>query len=292
MKILSLDGGGVRGFITTRILNRFHLDVSSIDVFSGTSTGALIAVSLAMGWSLDKISRFFRIHTPFIFQENIIEKIQDLNGLIASRYSNEKLKHTIQKAFGDKTLKDIPKTVFIHTFYVGDQESKPWTPVVFSNIDEQYADMTIVDALMKSTAVPVYFPIYQGYVDGGVYCNNPAVSTIGLCIKWFGVSIHDILLLSVGTGIVPFYIPSSDHNANWGTMDWISNEHLLNILLDSQLKATHQYCKNILDDRYHRIQPLLKTEIRLDSTDSFDEMNRIANEYDTSQDTDWIKTFF
>ncbi len=71
-KILTLDGGGIRGMITVEVLRKLEqllrektgggddfVLADYFDYISGTSTGAIIAAALSLGWSVDKISSFY-----------------------------------------------------------------------------------------------------------------------------------------------------------------------------------------------------------------------------------------
>lgn len=291
LRILSIDGGGVRGVITSILLDRIeekHPFLSKIDVFSGTSTGAIIAVALALGWSTDRITEFYKDNTEFIFRENFIDKIKDVDGLIASKYSNKHLTIVLKKAFGKKRLSDIPKKVVIHSFYIGDEVERPWTPYVMTNFGNT-PDISIVEALLRSTAVPTYFPIYKGFIDGGVYCNNPSLSSLGVCMNLLKTDFNNIRMLSVGTGILPYYIDEKYHESSWGAVEWM--HPLLNILLDGQLKATTLHCRNILNEKYHRIQPTLDKDIPLDSVSDFIHMKKIATTHDIMPHVEWVNRF-
>ena len=81
-----------------------------------------------------------------------------------------------QEFGADLKLKDVPRPVFITTFYTQGRQSAvvppeseqegDWHPRYFSQYHEQDRDELVVDILLRSAAAPTYFPIYQGYVDG------------------------------------------------------------------------------------------------------------------------------
>src|SRR2546430_14800829 len=71
-RILSLDGGGAKGFYTLGVLNQLEALTGPIhghfDLIFGTSTGAIIAALLALGNSVDEIHRLYREHVPAVMR--------------------------------------------------------------------------------------------------------------------------------------------------------------------------------------------------------------------------------
>jgi hypothetical protein len=59
-RILSCDGGGIRGVITAKLLQALDPSViKNIDLFAGTSTGSIIALGLASGVPIDTIVELY-----------------------------------------------------------------------------------------------------------------------------------------------------------------------------------------------------------------------------------------
>ena len=92
-KILTLDGGGIRGMITVEILKEIETLLRTelnkdedfvladyFDYISGTSTGAIIAVCLSLGWSVDKIREFYINSGAKMFDKaNLLKKLKYSN---------------------------------------------------------------------------------------------------------------------------------------------------------------------------------------------------------------------
>ena len=72
-RILSLDGGGAKGFYTLGILKEIEALVGSplserFDLIFGTSTGGIIAALLALGYRVDEIHELYSRYVPEIMR--------------------------------------------------------------------------------------------------------------------------------------------------------------------------------------------------------------------------------
>src|ERR1700749_2868580 len=73
-RILSLDGGGAKGFYTLGVLREIEGMIKRplyerFDLIFGTSTGAIIAALLALGKSVKEISELYEAHVPTVMQK-------------------------------------------------------------------------------------------------------------------------------------------------------------------------------------------------------------------------------
>ena len=86
-RILALDGGGIRGILTLQILRRIEALVRRraggdeavrlcdyFDLIGGTSTGAIIAGGLAVGYSVDELDALYRALGEQVFKERFFRK--------------------------------------------------------------------------------------------------------------------------------------------------------------------------------------------------------------------------
>ena len=191
-RILSIDGGGVRGLLVTVLLQRLAEEsnkpnfLSKVDLFAGTSTGAIVALGLANGLSPQQGRQLYKNKLPFIFSDSVWDDVKDLGFAIGAKYSNEPLRDVLAQELGaTRTLNDLPKKVLISSFDL-DNEGKSatgmrcWKPKFFHNFpgDDSDGDEYIVDVALRSTAAPTMFPIFQGFVDGGVSANNPSMCAL------------------------------------------------------------------------------------------------------------------
>ncbi|MBM4155926.1 MAG: hypothetical protein FJ221_13005, partial [Lentisphaerae bacterium] len=91
-RILSFDGGGIRGLLTVILLERLEREVQGwidrADLLAGTSTGALIALGLARGMSPTEVRELYERHGREIFHDTWLDNIQDLGRLAGAGYDN------------------------------------------------------------------------------------------------------------------------------------------------------------------------------------------------------------
>src|SRR5262249_5101574 len=153
-------------------------------------------------------------------------EIGDLWGLAGAKYSTQNRYDALLGTFGMVTLGEIAKKVLVTTFDLDSANEvlstdppleRTWKAKFFHNFPldnngEANPDVTerALDVIMRSSAAPTYFPIYQGYVDGGVVANNPGMCALAQAINrnTGNQALSDIHLLSVGTGIKPEFVTS------------------------------------------------------------------------------------
>lgn len=303
-RILSLDGGGLRGLISARLMQRLndHPDITGwindVDLYAGTSTGGILALALATGMSPEDICRLYKDKGGHIFDDSIWDDIRDLGKTIGADYSNKNLKSELKTIFGNKRLSDIKKKVAIPTFDLDNEASNPaertWKPKIFHNFAGPDSDggSLIADVALYTSSAPTYFPSADGYIDGGVYANNPTIVAIAQAISKRNrpperAELDDLTVLSVGTGVSLTYIKGK--TLNWGYSQWV--KPLINVLMEGVAGISDYQARELLADRYHRLQIVFdpKETIPMDSVKKLDRMDEIASSYDLSNTIRWIK---
>ena len=224
-KMLTLDGGGIRGVLSLGVLAAIEKLVGKplgqyFDYIAGTSTGAIIAASLARGMSVDEVEQFYRDAGPDMFEKTRF--LKRLNSL----YKNGPLEQKLKTVFGEKTdLKPGGLKTLLLVVTRNVTTDSPWP--VSSNPEAKYnalarADCNLCIPLWKivraSTAAPIYFPpevveLVPGdekktfvFVDGGMTpYNNPAFLLFRFAtepayqLSW-PKGERNMLLVSIGTG--------------------------------------------------------------------------------------------
>ncbi len=247
-KILALDGGGIRGMITVEVLKRIEdllrreqgggqdfVLADYFDYISGTSTGAIIAAALSLGWPVDQIREFYLSSGEQMFDKARLLK------RFKYKYEDKELKKTLQKEFGVRTTlgSENLKTLLMMVMRNATTDS-PWP--VSNNPAAKYNDrrrgdcnlnLPLWQLVRASTAAPVYFPperVAVGkhdfvFVDGGITMyNNPSFQTFLMAtlhpyrLRW-STGEDKLLVVSIGTGTSP------DANADLdpGTMNLLYN---------------------------------------------------------------------
>jgi patatin-like phospholipase/acyl hydrolase len=292
-KILSIDGGGIRGIIPARLLERLEIQkpgiVQEFDLFAGTSTGAVLAAGFAFGFNPRFLRQMYQGFGQEVFADSLWDDLRDLKYLIGADYSIENLKALLEEVIGETTLGDLPKKVLIATFDLKDESRDPprWKPKFFHNYPEADGDENhkLVDVVIRSAAAPIYFPTYQGYIDGGVAAINPSTCALA---QAFHEGFLDLRMLSLGTGDNPRYLDQLD--ADWGLYQWGLN--LVDIVMDGGGEVADYQCRQILADQYFRLQPQLSEPISMDKWQSVDELLSIADSIDLDPLIDWLEKSF
>ncbi|HEX6303681.1 MAG TPA: patatin-like phospholipase family protein [Anaerolineales bacterium] len=299
--ILSMDGGGIRGLLTIIIIQRLEAAhpgfLDQIDLFAGTSTGGILALGLAYGLSPQRIRGLYETSGRRVFADTILDDIRDLGKLIGADYSLDALKEELSKEFGTHTLGDLDKKVLVTTFDLDNKPDNPlkirtWKAKFFHNFSNADSDAheKIVDVALRTSAAPTYFPIYQGYIDGGVVATNPSVSALAQALhpETGNREIHDLVLLSIGTGISPRYLSQLD--ADWGLAQWAP--HLVGLMLEGGAGLADYQSRQILGERYLRVNPVLPVPIDLDGVEQIPLLQDIANQVDIQPTLDWLNIHF
>jgi patatin-like phospholipase/acyl hydrolase len=234
-KILSLDGGGIRGALTLGYLKNiedilkakfsYQPDFRLCDYFDlvgGTSTGAIIAASLAIGKTVDEITKLYMDLGGKIFGEkrNWWNPIETMKWLKAN-YNYKAMEDGLKLAFGDITLGGRELKTGLCIVAKRADTNSIW-PLInhpkgkFFDFDlGKNKDIPLWQAVRASSAAPTYFAPQMievmkdqkaAFIDGGLsMANNPSLTLLmiatlkGFPFKW-KMSEDDLLLVSIGTG--------------------------------------------------------------------------------------------
>ena len=230
-KILTLDGGGIRGLIALGMLEEIEADLRDatghpdlllcdyFDYISGTSTGAILGTALAIGMSTAEIRPFYEECTQEIFKKAGLSK------RLYFKYESSALKRIMQETLGEETTlaSDKLKT-YLMIVMRNASTGSPW--LMSNNPNAMFNDPSLPDCNMNiplwqliraSTAAPTFFEpesIMLGdrefhFIDGAISpYNNPSFQTFLMAtlepyrMQW-ETGMDKMLLVSVGTGVVP-----------------------------------------------------------------------------------------
>ncbi len=128
-RILSIDGGGIRGVYPAHILRcieeRLKINLfETFDMIAGTSTGAIIAAGIASGLNAEILESLYVADGEKIFRKNdffwFAKKIRSLlSGMFVSAFDNNHLKAVLEKIFGNRCLGEIKKPLILPSTDVG-----------------------------------------------------------------------------------------------------------------------------------------------------------------------------
>jgi patatin-like phospholipase/acyl hydrolase len=304
-RILSLDGGGIRGLISTIVLMRLSREkglegwLERTQLLAGTSTGALIALALARGLALEEILALYRDKADEIFDDSLFDNLKDVGTLLGAQYRTEGLQRELQRLFGAARLRDLNKRVLITAFDLDNEDPRParrrWKPKLFHNFPGSDSDgaMPVWKVGLYTTAAPTYFPTVDGYVDGGVFANNPSMCALAQSQDariGRTAALENVVLLSLGTGSSLIYVEGAAHD--WGHAQWA--QALLGVMFDGSIGIADYQCRQILGRRYHRVAPAFAPgeAFDLDSVERIPEMVAFAENVDLAPAAKWLRRYW
>jgi uncharacterized protein len=250
MKVLAIDGGGIRGLIPALVLAEIESRTGRraaelFDLIAGTSTGAIIACALVRPNPMPAVraAELYETDGPKVFDRSLLKQVTSLGGLIDERYDAEGLLATLRRHLGDRRLAEATTPVLLTVY---DLESRQ--AVLLRRGD----DLTLVQAAHASSAAPTYFePVRAGartLVDGGVFAINPAA----LAYAEAGGDVD--VLASLGTGEHTRRLRFEEVK-DWGQLEWA--RPILDVVFDGGADAVDTQLASLLDGRYVRLQTRL-----------------------------------
>lgn len=295
IKILSIDGGGIRGIIPGVILTHLEKRLQTLtgtnlkigdffDMVAGTSTGGILAcLYLAPGedgkanYSANDAVQLYLKEGQSIFATTAFEKIVKLYTLIRPKYSADHLENYLHQFFGNTKLNELIKPCLITSYEITQRNA-----VLFTSADanEPLRNFYVRDVARATSAAPTYFPPAHiksdegevlSLVDGGVYANNPALCAYAEARKTrFTSSLNDegkvdcptaknMLIVSLGTGTVKKQYHYKQFEGA-GEVKWL--EPIIDVLMsansetvDYQLTKMYQTLDPADCKDYYRIEP-------------------------------------
>lgn len=305
-RILSLDGGGVRGALSALLLTNIESYLNArknekiplgkrFDLIVGTSTGALIALGLACGKSASEVSAFYDAYMNQVFGQ----PKGLLRWLMRPKYNVDALQDTLEEFYDSQTLKDLSVDVCIPAVSLQNSQPRLYkTDYLERNIGR--LEERLVDVALGSAAAPTYFPAHSGkystdLVDGGLCANNPAVMGIVEALQFDRASkrngtlpglteISNFVMVSIGTGescAMPY-----DHRKlrQAGLKQWVVSRGasgltvpLFDVATESQSILAHFQAALMLKERYLRVNPKLTFPMRLDDISKLPELKNLGD---------------
>ncbi|OXA83358.1 patatin-like phospholipase family protein [Flavobacterium columnare] len=298
IRILSLDGGGIRGIITCVILKYIEEQLQKednpnakignyFDLIAGSSTGGLLACFLLHPdnsnqalFSVNKAMDLYQKEGGKIFNTSFWEGIFNPFGLFNEKISQKNIEKELDIIFGKTELKKLIKPCLITSYDIHQRKAK------FFCSHEAHTDLEnfyVKDVCRATSAAPTYFEpakIKSLYgqeftlIDGGVYANNPALCAFAEASKIpFSKilnnpnkvdypEVKDLIIVSIGTGeVLKPYAFEKFQEA--GKIKWISP--LIDILLSSNAETVNYHLSTMYQalgtrnrKNYYRLAPLLR----------------------------------
>ena len=295
-KILSIDGGGVRGVYPAHILDCMErrLDISlfdSFDLIAGTSTGAIIAAGIASGIPAAKIVDLYKEHSKDIFKPKKFSNRYSF--LTRSVYKPDYLQKTLQNVFGEITLGQLDKPLLIPSTDIGNG----CVHVFKSGYSKSFvrdANVLVSDAVLASCSAPMYFDPHDvdSYLlaDGGLWANNPALAAVIEAEKRFEINKDDIQVLTIGTGHSKTMY-GTHAPRKWGFATGWKRKEFIGFILSLQSQSALNYLNlQFKSDQVKRINFESDMPLELDNIKNIDDLVSRADK-DFTHNSKEIKQF-
>lgn len=273
VKVLSIDGGGIRGIIPAMVLAEIERSTGKriaelFDVIAGTSTGGILALALikpnAQGkpeYTAEDLIKLYKGEGKKIFKTEIFNRVKML---VDEKYPNSNIEDVLQKYFGETPLSRALTNVVITSY-----DLKVRDTYLFKSSKAKEAprkrDFKMKDVARATSAAPTYFEPHPVklpdnsrtlvLVDGGVFANNPAMCAY-VEAKTLYKDATDFLVVSIGTGQLTNEL-KYDEVKDWGLVEWA--QPILNVVLDGVSDVVDYHMNELLQGKdgtssYYRFQ--------------------------------------
>lgn len=264
-KILSIDGGGIRGIIPALVLAQLEestgqATAKSFDLIAGTSTGGILALGLGKDdgngkakYSARDLVKIYEERGDEIFPRSFWRGVSSVGGLVDELYSSNGIKRVLEDYLGDDPLGASLTRMLISSYDIQNR-----TPLFFKSWRDEFRTVSMKDVALATSAAPTYFEpakVEIGaetkyLIDGGVFMNSPSVSAYAEAKRIFPDE-TDFFVLSLGTGELTR--PISYHEAkDWGKAGWLLP--LLGCMFDGVSDAADYQLNSFLGNNYVRMQ--------------------------------------
>lgn len=222
-RILTIDGGGIRGILPAAILTQFerlYLGGNCIgkcfDLIAGTSTGGIIALALATGRPASSILKLYMEHGEEVFPApawpfNYLASNKCFRAIRSSMryvYNRDPLERQLELEFGSTLFGEATVRLCVPAFDENNEVTVLKTPH-HPDFRIDWKD-TIVEQALKTSAAPTFFSAYhtngRRYLDGGVWANNPIMIGLVDALTCNDLQSRQIHILSIGSAEIGFRI--------------------------------------------------------------------------------------
>lgn len=294
-KILSIDGGGIRGIIPARVLVEIEKKTGKpiaqlFDMIVGTSTGGLLALGLNVPtlspnptpkYSAEDILQIYTDKGASIFDKgNPIRRFNPY-GFFDELYDATKFEALLDSYFFQNMLGDCIANTMVTSYDIHSR-----TPYVFKSWQARTGgqpDIPMCQVARATSAAPTYFEPVRiktsnidgilALVDGGLYANNPTMCALAEYLKITQDRSEELMIVSLGTGELNRKFEYNQAK-DWGKLNWINP--IISIMFQGVSATVHYQVKHMMSafdmgHNYYRLQTML--DLGNDDMDDVSEEN-------------------
>ena len=270
MKVLSIDGGGIRGLIPALVLAEIERRTGQriaqmFDLIAGTSTGGILACGLTVrgegdmpAHTAEELADLYVTEGPKIFDRSLVKEVTSAGGLIDERYDDAGLNAALETYLGDARLNAVLTDVFMTAYDIQDR-SAFFFRSTRARTDDSY-DFSLAEAARATSAAPTYFePIAvtdaarartYPLIDGGIYAVNPAMCAY---VEVAPGQLEVLASLGTGSQTKAYDI---DEVKGWGAIAWA--KPVIDMIFDGGADTVDFEAAKLAGERYVRLQATLR----------------------------------
>src|SRR5215210_2814838 len=188
VRVLSIDGGGIRGIIPALVLAELERRAGRrtfelFDLIAGTSTGGIVACAVCAPDPLpaSELVKLYEEEGPEIFDRSLFQRIRSAEGLLDEKYDDAALDRALERFLGMKRLAETKPDLIVPAY-----DTALPGPYFFKSSKARETpesdDFPLSIVARATSAAPTYFePVESGersLVDGGVFATNPAMCAL------------------------------------------------------------------------------------------------------------------
>jgi patatin-like phospholipase/acyl hydrolase len=270
VKVVCIDGGGIRGLIPALVLaeveQRTGRRIAEMaDLVAGTSTGGILACGLTRRgpdgrplYSAAELAGIYIEEGPKIFRRSLLKRIFSVEGWVDERYEDDGLNAALARYLGEASLSDALTDVLVTAYDIHDRFAFFFRSARAR--DDPAYDFPLVRVARATSAAPSYFEPAEvtdvagartyPLIDGGVYAVNPAMCAYA-DVAAAGRAGELELMLSLGTGSSTRAY-TYEQTRWWGQLEWA--RPVLDIVFDGVADTIDFEARTLMDERYVRLQ--------------------------------------
>jgi uncharacterized protein len=297
VKVLCIDGGGIRGLIPALVLAEIERRTGRriaelVDLVAGTSTGGVLACGLTRPgpggrplYSAEELAGIYVEEGPRIFRRGLLKRIFSVEGWVDERYEDDGLNAALARYLGEATLSEALSDVLVTAYDIGDRFAFFFRSAR-ARADRTY-DFPLARVARATSAAPTYFEPAEvtdvvgartyPLIDGGVFAVNPSMCAYADVVA-AGREGELELMLSLGTG-EHTRAYTFEQARWWGQLEWA--RPVLDMVFDGVADTIDFEAATVMGDRYIRLQTQLN--VASDDLDDASERNLAALRTESEQ---------
>lgn len=313
-RILSIDGGGIRGIIPGTILIYIEKQLQALsgnpdariadyfDLIAGTSTGGILSccyllkdeASTKPKYTASEIVDLYLEHGEKIFKTSLAHKIRSAGGILDEKYPKKGMQGVLKHYMGDAMLSELLKPTLITAYDIEKRKTHFFTQ---HDASKQGQNFLVREVAESTASAPTYFEcarikddLNRDYtlVDGGLFANNPTLCAYAEARNSFkrqdgysSITAADMLILSLGTGSNKKVYPYKKAK-NWGLAEWV--KPVIDIMMCGVSETVDYQVRQIYDaiecpNQYVRIEAALPNSVEADMDDASPENMRALKKH-------------